>query len=149
MGNYATLTADVLPLVPYRTLSASTQPTDTQANTWIASAEAELDGVLSAQGISVPLTATNPVAIARAWVAEYVAAKVQRAFATAGGEDTQQGQTEIDAWRLRMKEIAQDASRFGAVLGQGTSASTITSYALSSGFASTCFDPQFTTQEKF
>lgn len=150
MGNYATTATNVAPLVPYRTIGASTSPSTTTVDSWIEEAEAELDGILSAQGLSVPLSGTNPIRIARGWVAEYVAGRVMRAYATAGGDPAnEQGRTEIEAWRLRMKEIAMDASRFGAQLGQGTSATTLTSYAQSSGFDSSEFAPSFTRDEKF
>lgn len=149
MGNYAS-SSDVGALVPYRTIGASSQPTTTQVSSWIDEAEAELDGVLAAQGLSTPLSGTGPIRIAKSWVSEYVAGRVLRAYATAGGDPTnEQGRTEIEQWRLRMKEIAADGSRFGSILGQGSAAVQLTSYPRLSGLPDTDFAPRFTTTEKF
>lgn len=149
MGSYAS-TTDVGARVPYRAIGASTNPSSTVVSGWIDDAEAELDGVLGAQGLSTPLTGTGPVRIAKSWVSEYVAGLVMRAYATAGGDpNNEQGSTEIAQWRARMTEIARDASRFGSVLGQGSTAATLTSYPRLSGLPDSDFAPRFTTTEKF
>lgn len=114
--------SDVQARNPYRTIGASSKPTTTQVTAWITEAEAEVNGLLSALGLTSPATGDGATILKHKVVA-YVAGLVQQAYANAGGDENDDGRAEIDAWDQFLDELAAESVKWGGVL-QGGSAGT-------------------------
>lgn len=110
---------DVQARNPYRTLGASTKPSTTNVTTWIGEAEAIIDGILSATGLTSPCVNTGGIKILRNKVTSYVTGLVKQAYANAGGDGGDDGQKEIDAFEAFIMELATDSVKWGGILQAG------------------------------
>ena len=148
MGTYAT-NSDVSARIPGRPLTASSDPTTTQVDAWIAEAEAMLTGVLSAQGISVPITDGGAI-IMRSWVCDYAEGMTRLAHASASGDASNtDGQTQLDRFYATIEAIMKDASAYAAMLlGKSSSGtSSVRGYAL--GLTDEEAEPRFDGNEEW
>lgn len=119
MGVYADF-LDVQARIPYREIGATTLPSQVNVDEWIDEAEAMLNGVLAAAGLSSPYTTTNAKNILRSWVVDYAEGMVRQAYASAGGDGANDdGKDKIERFEKRLNDILASPSQYGAMLGGG------------------------------
>lgn len=136
---------------------ASTKPSTTQVTAWIAEAEAVLNGTLQAAELEAPYTADAAVLILRNWVTSYVEGLVRGVNAAAGGDGSNDdGQSLIETWENRLRDIATRPVWYGAMLGAGAapdSARRFRAYQLDNDDDKSIdngdFAPLFTRDETF
>lgn len=118
--------SDVAPRVGDRPLTATTVPSLQQVEEWIIEAEAELLGTLAAVGISTSYSeGTRGFSILRHWVLNYVAGMFRVSHAASGGDGSNtDGQWLVEEWRNRLREIAENADKFAAMLGAAAAGAT-------------------------
>lgn len=78
MGQYAILN-DVIGLLRAHgvtKIDGTTDPNDTTVNTWIENTEAEIEGILEARGVEVPITSERAINLLRMYVTYPVAVLV-------------------------------------------------------------------------
>lgn len=151
MGNYSS-SSYVAKLVPYYAIGASTTPSSTTVDEWVDQAEAELDGVLIAQGGTTPITGTRAINMARSWVSRRVKGQVLEAYASAGGDPANDnGAADAKWWDELIKSLRRDATVILAELGQGDAGTDLSSYVTdnSDGLTSSSFEPSFKRSEVF
>ena len=149
MGNYAS-TSDVAALVPYRPISSTTNPSTTQVSGWVDQAEAQIDAILRGVGLSVPATDAKTVLEFREAVAWKVSGVLLQAYASAVGDPgNTTGESRIKDWNDWLERVRTNPSQYGAEFGQGTSATNLTAFSISSGLAKSNFAPSFKLTEKF
>lgn len=137
---------DISARLPGRTFSATSKPTTSQVEGWIAETEAALDGALAGAGMSVPFTDASAVLILKSWVGECVEGRVRMAHASLGGDaSNEDGKDMVERFFSRLDDIDAHASRYSAMLSAGA-ASTATVKVRGSN-ADGLIEPIFTRDE--
>ena len=123
MGTYVS-TAQVNARLPYRTIDGSSSPTSTQVSEWIDEAEALIHGALNAAEVTTPITGTDGIKIMRSWVLDYSVGRTRIAFASAGGDGSNDaGIEDIERFNDRVTDILNNPSRYSAMLNAGSGGS--------------------------
>jgi len=157
MGTYASA-SNVQARLPgsSRTIGASTDPSTTDVNEYIADAEALLTGALDAAQIDTPVTSTTGTAILQAWVTDYAEARTRKAWASAGGDGgNDDGRDELERFDERLKDITDNPQKYEAMLtgGAATNSKQVRSYTLDNQDGKTIeagdFDPIFERDDAF
>lgn len=142
--------SDVQAHLPGRTISASTKPSISQMEAWITETEAMLNGALRASGLPAPY-AGEPASILKSWTVSRVEGLVRMAHAATGGDGSNDdGKDLVEQFNTLLRDIRDNPSWYGAVLGGGDAPST--SVRLKSAWtdgASTPYQPTFTREEVF
>jgi hypothetical protein len=84
---YAT-TDHVQAALPGRTISASSKPTLAQVTAWIEEGDARLNAVLARAGVETPVEDAQALVILRSWTMLYAEGRTRMAFASGGGDGT-------------------------------------------------------------
>ena len=126
MGNYAT-NAHVTPRLGWTISASGTKPTTTQVDTEIALIEADLDGELSAQGFTTPVTDAGGISYLRQFV---VAEACARALELRDSVTDEQTAAELIAsfrnqWDKLIADIRERPTIVAEKIGQGLSESTV------------------------
>lgn len=132
--------------LPYRTLDASSDPSQTQVEEWILEAEANVNGMLTAIGVSSPCTDSTGRKILAGKAASYAEGRVRMAFAAAGGDgDNEDGRFLIEEFNEFLQDMNDNSAKWIAMLGGGGSAGT----GQLRGYDGSDDDATFTTDEVF
>lgn len=132
------------------TFGASSKPTQTQTELWIAEAEAMIDGALSAGGLTSPATNANGILILRAWTCDFAEGHVRNALAASANDPSgAAGQPMIDAFAKHIDWMLANPTQAGNMLQGGSSAtSRMKSYPQNNAddlsISDGDFDPAFT-----
>lgn len=153
---YATY-SDVQARVPYRTIGAATKPTDTQVTAWITESEAMLNGVLAAADLPAPYSSTAAVNILKSWVCDRAEGLVRQAYASAGGDGTNEdGKDLVLKFDKLLEDILKRPAIYGAMLAGGDAPATsvkvrayVTDNADGLSISNGDFAPTFTRDEVF
>lgn len=133
MGTYAAI-GDVQARFQGFTFADDSKPTQTQAETWIAEAEAMLEGALQAGGLTVPNTNSRGIEILTSWACDYVEGHVRNALAASANDPSNTaGQPMLEKFDARLEWIHGNYARAGQMLegGDAPDASRkVRSYAL-------------------
>jgi len=116
---YTSVTSDVAPLIAGRTISASTKPTTTQVEEWLAQAEIAMVGALGGAGVSVPASTADGAHILRAWIAEFAVGNVKLTWLDS--DQIEEGRELVKRFWDRFDQIRENASFFDAMLNGGSS----------------------------
>lgn len=112
--------ADVQARLAGRTISATSKPTSTQVEAWIAEAEAMLTGSLGAAGLPLPAAGATGATIMRAWVCDYAEGRTRMAYASAGGDGSNDdGKDQVEGFRQLTVNIRRYPTDYGAMLAAG------------------------------
>lgn len=156
-GNYGTVAA-VLARFPGRSITASTLPATATVESWIAEAEAEIDGVLAGAGFSVPVATTRGVSLLKAKVVSYVAARWKDGIAAGTDFEEDEGAArDMKEFRDFIETIATDPVRAARMLnlavGSSGGPSPLRSYPTDNTDDESAddgdFDPVFTKSTKW
>ena len=113
-------TANVQARLPGRTLSASSKPTLTQVGEWVEEGAALLDGALLAASLDAPYTAARALLILRSWSLLYSEGHTRMAFASAGGDGTNDdGKDMVEQFRDLLVWIRENGPTVGGMLASG------------------------------
>jgi hypothetical protein len=116
---YAVLN-DVQARIPARTLSATSKPSATNVEDWIAEADAMLCGSLAAGDIPLPDAGTAGATIMRAWECDYAEGRARMAYASAGGDGSNNdGKDLVESFKTLTVNIRRHPSDYGAMLAGG------------------------------
>ena len=85
---YVTIDGDVQPRMPQFQLTSTSKPSFTDASTFIADVEAEVDAALANLGYVTPITGEKSLAILKQWIAQGIIARILTARAAAVGGET-------------------------------------------------------------
>ena len=117
--------AQVTGQIPYRDIGASTEPSTDDLTDWILEAEALLDSTLASIGVAVPVTGTQPVMLMRAWAIDYPVGKALIAFASAGGDGSNEdGESHLERFWARYKDMNDNPGKYAQIIAQGEGPST-------------------------
>lgn len=107
---------------PARAVSASTSPTDTQAQAWIEEAEAFINGALLVGNLPAPYTVgTNAAKILGMIVGDYAEGRIRIAYAAAGGDgQNKDGEAQVEKFYETCKDIKRNPETWAAMLGAGS-----------------------------
>ena len=156
MGNYVT-SAQIAAKMPYRTFTATSEPSTSNIDDWIGEAEAVLNGQLSAAQIGAPVTSAEGIKILRAWVSDAVIGTIRQAFAQAGGDpNNEAGLAQIERFNDRLIDIANNPARYYSMLVGGSTATSnrqfkshVTDHPDGKSVAAGDFEPVFSRGMKF
>jgi hypothetical protein len=126
MGNYAS-TSDVQARLPGRTLSVSSKPTLAQVSDWIDEAEALIDGALAGYtSLTVPVTSpARALKILKSWALLYAEGHTRMAFASGGGDGTNDdGKDSVAQFEAKLEWIRQNPVAAESALTSGAAASS-------------------------
>jgi hypothetical protein len=119
VGVYAT-SDDVQRRNPYRTISATSSPSTTDVEEFIAEAEAALHAALSAAQARTPVTDANGARLLKAWVLDYCEGRVRQAYAAAGGDgNNDDGAELVQKFWERLDDVMNNATRYSSMLSGG------------------------------
>ncbi len=129
MPSWATANVEVIALVRGllpRNPSAfdgTTIPTVTQVDQWLDEAEDEIEGVLAAEGITVPATtaATN---ILGKYTAEYAVGQIKNLIDTAGGGEGAAGASNLETYEQMLVSLQVRPDYWKKKLGVGGTSAT-------------------------
>lgn len=134
---------DVQARIPYRTIGASSKPSQSDVTTWLAEAQAMLDGALAGAGLPAPYTDSAAVLQLKSWVCDYAEGLVRKAYAAAGGAgDNDDGKDLLEKFEARLKDIAARPAVYERMLSPASTASTTTQVRASN--ADGALEPEFT-----
>ena len=111
--------------LPWRTINATSRPTQTRVQAWIDESIALLNGALAAGGLPVPYAdGTTAATQLGVWVVDYVEARVKNAYGADGDRDfvTGEGDEAVTAFNDRLDDILKRPAVYGAMLGTAPSA---------------------------
>jgi hypothetical protein len=108
---------------------ASSKPTQTQAEQWLAEAEAMIDGALSAAGLISPCVNANGILILRAWTCDFAEGHVRNALASSANDPSNTaGQPLIDKFSERIGWILDKPQMAGNMFEGGSPPSSSTRF---------------------
>lgn len=113
---YTTVSGDVQPQVAGRTISASTSPSTSEVEQWLAEAELALVGALGGAGVSVPEASDDGANLIRAWASEYPLGKVKIAWL----DQLDEGRELVSRFWERLSDIRANPSFYDAMLSGGS-----------------------------
>lgn len=138
--------ADIAARIPYRTIGASTKPSQSDVTTWLAEAEAMLNGALLGAGLPAPYSDASAVLILKSWVCDYAEGYVRKAYAAAGGDGSNDdGKDLLEKFAQRLTDIAMQPAVYDRMLTPGSSASSTTQVRASN--MDGALEPTFTRGE--
>jgi hypothetical protein len=112
--------SDVQARLSGRTISATSKPSSTQVETWIAEAEAMLLGSLGAAEIPQPEVGSNGARILCVWECDFAEGHTRMAYASAGGDGSNDdGKDLVESFRQLTLNIRRYPSDYGAMLASG------------------------------
>ena len=142
-------TSGVQVRIPYRTIDANSTPSSTTVSTWLDEAEAELAKAIAGAGGSTSLSG-DALELFRGWVEERVAGLVLAAYASAGGDySNDHGVAHEITWRERLKSIRRDVAAFRSAGATVFLSSYVTNNSDSKTVSGGDFAPAFTRGEKW
>lgn len=116
---YADLDA-VRARLPWRTINATSRPSQTTVQAWLDEAEAQINGALAAGGLPAPYADSSPAGLQlRIWVADYAEARVKNAYNADGERDfvTGEGDEQLAQFKERIDDMLARPAVYGAMLG--------------------------------
>lgn len=150
MGTYVSDASEVQEHMPYRKISATTDPSETDVNKWIVRAEGQLTASLRAGSITTPITDTEGIATVVTWLLAYLVGLVEKAYASAGGDpDNDKGIDACRAWEMLMKDIPKNTEIYKAMLCADASGamSKLRSHVVNSGLSEESYTAKFTRED--
>jgi hypothetical protein len=155
VATYANV-GDVRGRIPYRTIDATSQPSEVQVEKWIDEAGARAEGTLLAAGISIP-TAAGPRLILKNYIVDYAEGRTRMAYAASGGDGgNDDGKDLVESFKEWILDIAEDSQRWAAIFGSGSVDSDalllrshVTNNPDGESISDGDFDPVFTRDEQW
>lgn len=117
--------AGVASRLPGRTISATSDPTDTEVTAWLDQAESRLGRELVAIGLAIPVVGTDPVNIVKDVVESRAAYRwLSGAGALAASQEDVQLKADLKKeWDDFLLKIAAEPGKVATLLGQGAGSS--------------------------
>jgi hypothetical protein len=121
VGSYAS-TSDIAARLSGRTISTTSKPTTAQTSAWIDEAEAQIEGALASIGMTVPVASpARALVILRAWTLLYAEGHTRMAFASAGGDGTNDdGKDMLEQFYARLDFIRTNPTATESMLSDGS-----------------------------
>lgn len=156
MADYASVD-DVRSRVGGRILTATSNPSETDVESMLDEAEAELLGCIIALGLAESSISTRGAKIMRHWLANYVSGWFRISYAAAGGDGgNEDGEKQVEEWLEMKKAMMQSPAFYVNMLGSGTTPdnainakSYVTDNTDGKSISDGDFDPVITTGEVF
>ena len=125
-ADYGATYLDVQARIPYRTIDASSPPTQSQVGAWVEEAEARINNALRAGGMAAPVANAEGAEQLKALSIDYGEGRTRIAYASAGGDGgNDDGKDLIEQFGNVIDNILEHPARWSAML-QGGDASDAT-----------------------
>ena len=140
--------ADLRAALPQRTFSATSVPTDAQAETHIKDVAEEINAVVGRVGYAIPVSDTRGVKVLKQVNIYGAAAKVERAIAAGAGGVSEAAAQYEDLYQDRLDRLSKNTLRLGTV-GSPANARPEGQTTLQADEPTVTRDPKFTMEDNF